>query len=103
MPSLLRYILAVFACYRLAQLIAIDDGPFRIFVDTRLSLGLRAANGGVSSRNMAELVNCPFCLGLWFAAPLALFVGEGIIEIVIAWLAIAGAQAFLQGVNYDAE
>jgi hypothetical protein len=103
MPSLFKFVLAVFACYRLAQLIALDDGPYSVFDRLRKELGWRAANENVFWQNMAELFHCPFCLGIWFAIPLAFYVGEGIIEIVIAWLAIAGAQAFLQGVNYDAE
>ena len=103
MPSLLRFALAVFACYRLAQLVALDDGPYQIFKRVRSELGWRAAEGNAFWSNSAELFHCPFCLGVWFAAPLALFVGSGIIEVVIAWLAIAGAQAFLQGVNYNAE
>ena len=103
MPFLFKFLLAVFACYRLAQLVAIDDGPYIIFDIFRKELGKRAADGDALWVNLAELMICPFCLGLWFAAPLALFVGSGIIEIVITWLAIAGAQSFLQGVNYNAE
>ena len=103
MSSLFKFLLAVFACYRLAQLVALDDGPYHIFKRMRSELGWRAAEKNAFWLNSAELFHCPFCLGMWFAAPLALFVGSGIIEIVIAWLAIAGAQAFLQGVNYDAE
>lgn len=103
MPFLLRFVIAVLACYRLAQLVAIDDGPYFIFDRFRKEIGKRAADGDTLWVNLAELTVCPFCLGIWFALPLAVWVGGTIIEIIIIWLAIAGGQAFLQGVNYYAE
>jgi hypothetical protein len=93
---------AILACYRLAQLVALDEGPYKVFARFRAELGRRAASGSAFWENSAELMHCPFCLGLWFAAPLAVWVGGSVVDIIIIWLAIAGGQAFLQGVNYDA-
>jgi hypothetical protein len=100
--SLLKIGIAILACYRLAQLVALDDGPYKVMVRFRKELGRRAATGDALWENWAELFHCPFCLGVWFAFPLAIWVGgNSIIGIIIIWLAIAGGQAFLQGVNYD--
>lgn len=101
MPSLFKIAIAILACYRLAQLIALDDGPYFIFDRIRRELGKRAAEEDALWVNLAELVNCPFCLGIWFALPLAIWVGCGLIEVVIYWLAIAGGQAFLQEIHYE--
>ena len=100
--SLLKIGVAILACYRLAQLVALDDGPYKIFARFRAESGRWAAGGDAFWENCAELIHCPFCLGMWFGLPLALWVGGSIIDIIIVWLAIAGGQAFLQGVNYDA-
>ena len=102
MPLLFKFGVAVLACYRLAQLVVLDEGPYKVFERFRAELGRRAAGGDAFWENMAELLHCPFCMGVWFALPLAVWVGGTLIEVVVIWLAIAGGQAVLQGVNYDA-
>lgn len=96
MPNLLLLALAIFANYRLAELVAIDT----IFEPLRLSIGKRVDPMKHDSVwYAAELVNCPYCLGIWFAFIFALLIAHGILYVILTWLAIAGAQAFLESVG----
>ena len=90
-------------CYRLAQLIATDEGPSfwrdkGIFLVLRVRLGAydRGENGEAITA-LGRAISCPYCLGMWIAFPLSFFVTG--IHWYIAWLAIAGGQAFLQGLS----
>ena len=51
-------VVAVLATWRLAHLVAHEDGPFDVVVAAR-----RAAGAGVLGR----LMDCPYCLSLWLA------------------------------------
>jgi len=85
-----RLVLAALAVYRLAQLIAIDDGPGQVF---------RRLRGRFVTGGMADLVHCPYCLGVWFAALLAPLVlwPCGVGDVLLIALGVAGAQSWLQG------
>lgn len=97
---MLKFVFAVFACYRLAQFIRFDDGPARSIDKLRRALGRRAATGNEVWQSLADLVNCEFCLGLWFAFPLSLFCEpRNLFDLLVIWLAIAGAQAVLENAN----
>ena len=82
-----QFVLASFACFRLAELIAIDD--------IALKFRLWVAN---QSQFLSRLVTCPYCLGIYFALPLALWMNGFTAQSFVTWFAIAGAQAFLQTV-----
>lgn len=88
----LRLICAAFAVYRLARLITQDDGPFSVFKRLR---EWAAVNG---KESVAELLNCPFCLGVWFALIAAALVLMPTLagDVILVWLGLAGAQSFLQ-------
>jgi hypothetical protein len=58
-----RFVVAALATWRVTHLLALEDGPFDLLVRLRRALG-RA--GGV--------LDCFYCLSIWIAAPLALFV-----------------------------
>ncbi len=93
-----RILLAVFAVYRVAELIAIDDGPYEIFLRFRKWAGTKASVGHGFWYNVAELVHCPFCVGVWIAFIVALpvvlpsFIGD----VFLIFLGLAGAQTFLE-------
>ncbi len=101
MPDWLRFILAAFTAYRLAQLVAIDDGPRDVFLRFRTWAG--AYEYGADGRPASDLgrwAACPFCVGVWAGALCAVFVWLGW-DIVLLPLGIAGAQAWLQGRRDD--
>lgn len=95
-----RLVLAAFMIYRLAQLIAIDDGPKDIFLRLRDRIGCyEYGEDGRPLSGWARLLGCPYCLGVWFSLPaLALVIWPSAVgDLVLAMLGIAGAQAWLQG------
>lgn len=85
MDSLFLSILAALATYRLATDLALEDGPFAIYAWGR---GRVIARYGLDHW-LSEGVCCPICWSFWISSPAAYFWG------VLAWLAIAGAVAFL--------
>lgn len=95
MSDEIRLLLAILTCYRLAQLVALDDA----FKWSRKDLNARASLGDPVWESLAELAHCPYCLGVWFAVPIAgLYQWDSIIStITLLILGIAGGQAFLQG------
>ena len=97
-----RFVLALLAVYRLAQLVALDDGPGAVFHRLRSFFGERAAGAEMGSFrwSLAELVNCPYCLGVWFSAMIAFALyPANPVDYVLYVLALAGAQALLQAIG----
>jgi len=110
----LRLVLAVFTLYRLARLIALDDGPLFVFKRIRYWAKDKAWNEvkqeqEISDRwygkwhNLAEGLSCPFCVGIWLSLPLfAMLVWPTYYsDLFLLLMAISGGQAFLQSLNRD--
>lgn len=96
MPNLFLIVLAIFATYRLAELVAIDVlfQPFRNYLGKHVTIGKHNAWWWV-----AELINCPYCLGIWFALPLAFLCATEWQYVLLSWFAIAGGQTFLESLS----
>jgi hypothetical protein len=45
---------------------------------------------------VGRLMDCPYCLSLWLAAPLALVLAGSASAWVAAWLAISGGASLLE-------
>ena len=93
----IRLLLAIFATYRLARGLSVDVIGSRI----REGIGRKAA---VSSNHSftwyaAEMVNCPYCTGFWFAGvvTLSILFPTAYGDLLLLWFGIAGAQTFLEG------
>jgi hypothetical protein len=100
MNDVFVFVLAAFACFRLAELFSFDDGPFDALYRLRLWMGgYDFGENGEPVSTWGRLINCPFCLGIWFALLIALVLwgNAPIVTFVLYWLALAGAQAALQG------
>jgi hypothetical protein len=82
-----RLILCVLATWRVSHLVASEDGPFDMIVRLRA----RAGDG-----MLGRLMDCPYCLSLWIAAPAALLLGRSFPEWCAAWLAISGGASLLE-------
>jgi len=93
---MLLLLLSILAVYRLAQLISLDDGPFDVFKRLRLLCG-QIAYKYKNLKTLADLVNCPYCLGVWFALFVVIALRPS--PWWLHWLAIAGGQAFLQSMG----
>lgn len=97
MENSFPFVLAVLVCFRLAQLIALDDGPLDVCFRFRVWSATKNAQ-------LSKLVSCPYCIGFWFAfaltftltcpdLPIPIYARD----LVLNGIAIAGGQAFLQG------
>jgi hypothetical protein len=89
-PVWFRFALAVLATWRLAHLVAREDGPFGLIVRARA----RAGHGA-----LGQLMDCPYCLSLWIAAPWAFWIASGPVDLLAAWLAASGGASLLERVT----
>jgi len=118
----LRLILAVLACYRLARMLALEDGPLFIFKRARYWVKDRAwleadKQSGVGRigvgkieisdqhfgkwHNLAEGITCPYCVGIWLSLPLFALLIWPIYygDLFLLLMTISGGQAFLQSLG----
>ena len=82
-----RLVIAVLATWRVAHLVAREDGPFDIIVQLRRRAG---------SSVIGQLMDCPYCLSLWVAVPFAFMLGGTWLTWCAAWLAISGGASLLE-------
>ena len=97
----IRIVLAILACYRIAQYIPFDEGPGGIFSALRSGVGRKAGMEGGLWYWLAEFLRCVFCEGVWIALGLvpAILIPTIIGDIFLLWQGIAGGQAFLQSLT----
>ena len=79
--TLMRLIFAVLTIYRLARMIASDDGPLFLFKRLRYWAKDRAYYEALTTgqviddrhfskwHNLAEGLSCPYCIGVWLSLP----------------------------------
>jgi hypothetical protein len=75
------------ATWRVAHLVAREDGPGDLVFRIRL-----AAGQGL----LAQAMDCFHCVALWVAAPVALVLADSIATWLIAWLGLAGAASLAE-------
>ena len=85
--SLMRFVLAVLATWRVTHLLANEDGPGDVIVGLRRRLG-----DGL----LASLMDCFNCLSLWIAAPAAFLLSNRPLMWAVSWLALSGAACLLE-------
>lgn len=97
--DLLFLILSILAVYRIAEFVAYDDAPFGLMKRLREYLGKKAAGGRKYGIwwSLAELIHCPYCIGLWAALIIAIIFFAD--HFLLYWLAIAGSQSFLESIS----
>jgi hypothetical protein len=83
-----RFILSALAVWRLTHLLAEEDGPWDLIVRLRSRLG---------SGFFGSLMDCFYCLSLWFSLPFAIWLANGgWIAILLHWQALSGAACLLE-------
>lgn len=87
-----RFVLAALATWRITHLLAREDGPGDAVFRMR-----RRAGEGLFGR----LLDCFYCLSLWVAAPIALLVTRGPLDLVLCWLALSGAACLLERIGAE--
>ena len=86
--------IAAFATWRLAHLVAEEDGPASVVARVRA----RAGEGPIG-----ELMDCFYCLSLWAAAPVAVAATQRRRDVPIALLALSGAACLLERARLNFE
>jgi hypothetical protein len=79
--------IAILGTWRVAHLIAREDGPFDVILRARAWLGHNV---------LGRLMDCPHCLNLWIAIPFAFLLETTMPRWAAAWLAIAGGASLLE-------
>ena len=99
---LIATLLASFAVYRVAYMIAREEGPFDMFDRLRLSVSrLPAKTSGNRTRPhwIQRGLGCPLCISWWLALPAAFIVvyslSEPLLVAFALWPVIAGICLFL--------
>lgn len=109
LPDPFLFLLLALACYRIARLIAIDEGPAGIFVKLRIAAGAFDYNeAGQIKTSLGRGIACPHCVGMYAAIVLVVVVllapqgniRDGIMLFILLF-AIAGAQSFLQTIGHS--
>src|SRR4051794_35376505 len=85
--NVLPFVAAALATWRVAHLVAAEDGPGDVIVRLRR----RAGRSG-----LGQLMDCFYCLSLWVAAPLAVGVARRPREAPVTWLALSGAACLVE-------
>ena len=95
-----EFILACFAVFRLAELIAVDDGPGDVLLTMRAKLGAYDLDDdGRPATSIGRGIICPWCIGIWLSALAAMAIAPRDWQMGLWWLAIAGGAAFLQRIG----
>ena len=81
-----RFTVAVLATWRVAHLVAREDGPGDVLVSVR-----RRASAG-----LGRMLDCIYCLSLWISAPAALWITRDLLDWFVTTLAISGAACVLE-------
>ena len=81
-----RFVLAALATWRVAFLVAREDGPWGCLARLRKALG-----GGL----FGKLIGCVKCAGMWIAIPFAWYVRGTWVELLVIWLALSGVTALI--------
>jgi len=103
MTYILRWMLAIFATYRLAKLLAEEDGPLFIlkrmheFTDTRRAYEQSRYIDDGPWASLDEGLRCQYCAGVWAAALFAALARHPthLGDALLGWLGLAGMQSYL--------
>jgi uncharacterized protein DUF1360 len=86
-PVPFQFVVAVLGTWRVAHLVAREDGPFDVIVRLRTRAG---------DSTLGRLMDCPHCVGLWIAMPFAWWLAPTSWTWLAAWLGISGGASLAQ-------
>jgi hypothetical protein len=82
-------LLGILAVWRITHLLNAEDGPWEVFVRLRRIVG---------EGFWGQLLDCFYCLSVWIAAPLALYLGGDWSECFLMWLALSAGAILVENV-----
>ena len=77
----------VVCCWRITHLLQAEDGPWDLVVRLR-----RRAGSGF----WGKLLDCFYCLSLWVALPIAVWLGDSWAHRLVLWPAVSGGAILLE-------
>jgi hypothetical protein len=80
-------LLGTLAVWRLTHLVSAEDGPWNLIFRLRKLAGDGFWGG---------LMDCFYCLSLWFAAPVAYWIGRSWLERIFLWPALSAGAILLE-------
>ena len=83
-------LLVVFGVYRIARMLALEDGPFALFSHWRGFIFEHFGNGWVN-----EGFNCPLCISFWLSIIPSAVLASDVLGFFMLWFGIAGMSSFL--------
>jgi len=86
--------LGVLAVWRITHFFNAEDGPLNVVVRLRRLMGTSI---------FGEILDCFYCLSVWVAIPFAFWMGSGLKEISILWLALSGGAILLERLTLRVE
>ncbi len=87
MSELVKYFILVIVVWRLTHLICAEDGPFDLIIKLRKLLG---------NTFFGKLMDCFYCMSIWFGLAVALYAGDTIIEIITLTIYYSGVSILLE-------
>ena len=88
--NIFLFIITVLVTWRITHLLSKEDGPFDIIYLLRKKAG---------TGFFAKLLDCFYCLSIWIALPLGIWLGNIWWEKILYWLALSGAACLLEQVT----
>lgn len=79
--------IGILGVWQITQLLHAGDGPWG---------GLRRLRALLVRSGRGDAVACFFCLAMWVSLPVAMLIGEGWLERILLWFALAGAVSLLE-------
>lgn len=83
---IIGFVICTLALWRITHLLSQEDGPFNAIIKFRKLFG---------QSFFGNLLDCFYCLSLWFAIPFALFLCNEWFQGIITWLALSGGACLL--------
>lgn len=84
-----RFLLGILSVWRITHLLYAEDGPWDGVVHLRQSAG---------SGFWGQLLDCFYCLSVWIAAPIAIYLGQKLDERILMWPALSAGAILLERV-----
>jgi hypothetical protein len=86
-----KLVVGILATWRIAHILAHEDGPAALIARARAALG---------ERLLGRMLDCFHCVSLWVAAPIALWVTMRLIDACLVWLALSGAACLCERLRH---
>lgn len=91
----ISFIIASFATYRISRMLALEEGPFEIFLDARTFLWEKAKGKAWVEKG----ISCPLCISFYVGAVVALLLVLQLhyewYAFFWLWFALSGTASFL--------